>query len=106
LRFGVRAKNIKNRPKINREMTVAELQLLLEKAEKTIEEKEIRIKQLEDFIKTLGKEPPKLDLQQVGPEVVISDNTKKAVGEESDSDDKQLTNREEGSVNDKEKVRK
>lgn len=33
LRFGVRAKNIKNKPKINREYTVPELLLLLEKAE-------------------------------------------------------------------------
>lgn len=34
LRFGISAKKIKNKPKINREMTVAELQNLLEKAEK------------------------------------------------------------------------
>lgn len=32
LRFGYRAKNIKNKPKVNREYTVAELLLLLEKA--------------------------------------------------------------------------
>eukprot|EP00330_Aristerostoma_sp_ATCC50986_P005625 CAMPEP_0114592784 /NCGR_PEP_ID=MMETSP0125-20121206/14525_1 /TAXON_ID=485358 ORGANISM="Aristerostoma sp., Strain ATCC 50986" /NCGR_SAMPLE_ID=MMETSP0125 /ASSEMBLY_ACC=CAM_ASM_000245 /LENGTH=223 /DNA_ID=CAMNT_0001791603 /DNA_START=637 /DNA_END=1308 /DNA_ORIENTATION=+ len=44
LRFGYRAKSIKNKPKINREFTVAELQMLLERAEKTIEEKEKRIK--------------------------------------------------------------
>ena len=50
LRFGFRAKSIKNTPKINREFTVAELQLLLEKAEKTINEKERRIKQLENFL--------------------------------------------------------
>ena len=58
LRFGVRAKSIKNKPKINRELTVAELQLLLAKAEKTIEEKEARIKQLEDYIKSLGNTIP------------------------------------------------
>jgi len=58
LRFGVRAKSIKNKPKINRELTVAELQLLLAKAEKTIEEKEVRIKQLEDYIKSLGNTIP------------------------------------------------
>jgi kinesin family member 5 len=33
LRFGQRARNIKNQPKVNREYTVAELQRLLEKAE-------------------------------------------------------------------------
>ena len=34
LRFGVSAKKIKNKPKINKELTVAELQGLLEKTEK------------------------------------------------------------------------
>lgn len=33
LRFGIRAKSIKNKPKVNREYTVAELKLLLSKAE-------------------------------------------------------------------------
>lgn len=36
LRFGVRAKSIKNTPKINREYTVAELMLLWEKSEKQL----------------------------------------------------------------------
>jgi kinesin family protein 5 len=40
LRFGNRAKQIKNKPKVNREYTVAELLLLLEKAEKRIQELE------------------------------------------------------------------
>lgn len=47
LRFGNRAKNIKNKPKVNREFTVAELLLLLEKAE-------LRIKELEKIIKDMG----------------------------------------------------
>ncbi len=33
LRFGISAKKIKNKPKINKEVTVAELQILLDKAE-------------------------------------------------------------------------
>jgi kinesin family protein 5 len=33
LRFGMRAKAIKNKPKVNRELTVAELKLLVSKAE-------------------------------------------------------------------------
>jgi kinesin family protein 5 len=37
LRFGSRAKEIKNKPIINKEWTVQELQLLLQKAEKEIE---------------------------------------------------------------------
>lgn len=60
LRFGVRAKSIKNKPKINRELTVAELQILLAKAEKTIEEKDQRIKQLEEYIKNLGNAVPEV----------------------------------------------
>ena len=58
LRFGVRAKSIKNKPKINRELTVAELQILLAKAEKIIVDKDLRIKQLEEYIKNLGNSVP------------------------------------------------
>jgi kinesin family protein 5 len=36
LRFGVSAKKIKNKPEINKELTVAELQSLLDKAEKKL----------------------------------------------------------------------
>ena len=54
LRFGIRAKNIKNKPKINRELTVPEMTLLLEKAEQTIEEKQRRIESLEDYITKIG----------------------------------------------------
>jgi kinesin family member 5 len=36
LRFGIRAKSIKNTPKINRELTVAELQKLLALSEKKV----------------------------------------------------------------------
>jgi kinesin family protein 5 len=61
LRFGFRAKSIKNTPKINREFTVAELQLLLEKAEKTIEDKEKRIKQIEQMLVQNGHQLPKID---------------------------------------------
>ena len=60
LKFGCRAKSIKNRPKINRELTVAELQLLLQKAEKTIEMLSMRVQQLEDFIKSSGSQPPQI----------------------------------------------
>jgi len=59
LRFGYRAKSIKNKPKINREFTVAELQLLLERAEKTIERQGLRIKVLEKMLKEKGITLPK-----------------------------------------------
>lgn len=60
LRFGVRAKSIKNKPKINRELTVAELQLLLAKAEKEIDEKQARIRFLEEYIRNLGNSVPEM----------------------------------------------
>lgn len=47
LRFGKRAKEIKNKPKINKEVSVSELKQLLEKLEKRIEEKDKRIATLE-----------------------------------------------------------
>lgn len=46
LRFGNRAKNIKNKPKVNKEYTVPELLLLLEKAEAKILEQGLIIKKL------------------------------------------------------------
>jgi kinesin family protein 5 len=51
LRFGVSAKNIKNKPKINRELTVAELQMLLEKSEAKLVDRDRQILLLEDYIK-------------------------------------------------------
>lgn len=47
LRFGKRAKQIKNKPKINKEVSVSELKLLLEKLEKTVEERDQKILSLE-----------------------------------------------------------
>ena len=46
LRFGSRARNIKNKPKINREFTVPELKRLLDTADKKIKTLEARIKLL------------------------------------------------------------
>jgi len=46
LRFGARARNIKNVPKVNREYTVPELKSLLEKAETKIKTLENRIEVL------------------------------------------------------------
>lgn len=60
LRFGLRAKAIKNKPKVNRELTVGELQKMLEKAETEIKNRDIKIQQLEDLIKKNAIEIPKL----------------------------------------------
>ena len=58
LRFGQRARNIKNAPKVNREYSVAELKKLLEKAEVKIEVSEKRIKILSKQINDMGGEVP------------------------------------------------
>lgn len=52
LRFGIRAKAIKNKPKINREYTIAELKLMLAKAKDEIAKKDKLIKHLN---RSLGK---------------------------------------------------
>ena len=93
LRFGIRAKNIKNKPKINREFTVAELQLLLDKAEKTIEEKEKRIKYLESYITSLGKD--------INEEFVIESSVMN-LKQEQESDDKNSEDSKENSENEEE----
>jgi kinesin family protein 5 len=59
LRFGTRARNIKNQPKINRELTVAELKKFLEKMEKELELKIYRISNLEQYITDNNLEVPK-----------------------------------------------
>lgn len=52
LRFGKRAKEIKNKPKINKEVSIPELKLLLEKMEKSLEDRDKRIIHLEKALNT------------------------------------------------------
>ena len=54
LRFGTRAKKMKNKPKINKEVTVQELKLKVEKLEKLLVICNARITQLTDFINQNG----------------------------------------------------
>lgn len=56
LRFGLRAKSIKNKPKVNREFTVSELKLLLAKAEAGLEKKQATIEALSRKVLELGGE--------------------------------------------------
>jgi kinesin family protein 5 len=56
LRFGLRAKSIKNKPKVNREFTVSELKLLLAKAEAGLEKKQATIEALSRKVVELGGE--------------------------------------------------
>lgn len=54
VRFGWRAKSIKNAPKINKSYTVSELLLLLAKAEETIKQQNALIKELTEKKKRTG----------------------------------------------------
>lgn len=58
LRFGMRAKTIKNKPKINREYTVQELKLMLAKAREQIVEKDSIIERLKKGIVDQGGQLP------------------------------------------------
>jgi hypothetical protein len=51
LRFGLRAKKIKNKPKINKEVTVAELKNEIERLEAMLAKSNRRVKMLEAFIR-------------------------------------------------------
>ena len=64
LRFGERAKKIKNKPKINKEITVAELQKLVLNLKDTIKKADCRISQLEEFIKANGLSVPESNYQK------------------------------------------
>ena len=50
LKFGSRAKQIKNKAKVNKELSIKELKHLLAMAEKEIKIKNTRIDQLEEYI--------------------------------------------------------
>lgn len=54
LRFGLRAKAVKNMPKVNKELSVAELKILLEKANECVEIREKKIEWLEQKLGETG----------------------------------------------------
>ena len=62
LRFGIRAKAIKNKPVVNKEYTVAELKLLLSKAESELGKKVQRIQTLEAALLESGLKLPQEEL--------------------------------------------
>ena len=69
LRFGLRAKAIKNNAKVNKEQTVAELKLILSKIEFEIGKKDRRIAILERTITEMGGElPSEMSNIELGPE--------------------------------------
>ena len=59
LKFGSRAKKIKNKPKINKELSLKELQYLYEEEKRKNEIKTRRIRQLEKLVVELGGKVPK-----------------------------------------------
>ena len=61
LRFGERAKKIKNKPKINKEITVAELQKLVTQLKEQLKKADARISQLENYIRQNGLNVPMSD---------------------------------------------
>lgn len=58
MEFGVRAKMIKNKPKVNREQSIPELKALVAKLEKKISMQQKRIRQLEGKLADSGLELP------------------------------------------------
>ena len=64
LRFGERAKKIKNKPKINKEITVAELQKLVTQLKEQLKKADARIVQLENYIRQNGLNVPKSEYKQ------------------------------------------
>lgn len=90
MRFGQRAKAVQNKPVINEERSVEELERLLGIANATIDEYEIWIDTLEEYIKGKGLELPKREKKKKAKPV--DDKAKAAEGEEEevDDDDKDL----------------
>ncbi|KAH8739392.1 kinesin heavy chain [Cryptosporidium ryanae] len=58
LRFGIRAKMVKNAPKVNQQFSVEQLQILLSSAQRKIAERDSYIQKLEEIVKSLGGELP------------------------------------------------
>ena len=58
LRFGTAARNIKNTPKVNKELTVAEMKRLIAKYDRVIKLKSYRVEILETHITSNGLEVP------------------------------------------------
>ena len=87
LRFGERAKKIKNKPKINKEITVAELQKLVNQLKEQLKKADQRIVDLENYIRQNGLSVPKREEgnadvgEKKGGKMIISD---KEITEEID----------------------
>ena len=86
LRFGERAKKIKNKPKINKEITVAELQKLVERLKENLKQANARINQLENFIKQNGLTIPESDYKKEDEEEEEKKKEKEEKEKEKDAE--------------------
>ena len=69
MRFGTRARSIKNNAKVNREYSIPELKKLLEKAEKETNMYKLQVKVLEQELEKLGGVVPQgQDLMELAKE--------------------------------------
>ena len=76
LRFGERAKKIKNKPKINKEVTVAELQKLISQLKENLKKANARITQLENYIKQKNLTVPEGNYKKEEDEEEIEEKEK------------------------------
>ena len=83
LRFGIRAKSIKNKPKINKEYTLAEMKLLLAKSEEEIEKRNKIIQKLEERLRNSGNSEPEilLSVREGFPERINYDEIMEEISE-------------------------
>ena len=98
LRFGTAARNIKNTPKVNKELTVAEMKRLIAKYDRVIKLKSYRVEILETHITTNGLEVPEdeyaAETANLGTKAIEStppsksDEPKEAMEEDKSEDDK------------------
>lgn len=82
LRFGERAKKIKNKPKINKEITVAELQKLVTQLKENLKKADARISQLENYIRQNGLSVPASDYRKEEDEEEKENKKKKKKNQE------------------------
>ena len=74
LRFGARARNIKNETKVNKEYTVAELKKLLDKAEEKIDALKKHIKVLEtQILESGGSLPDEETMKKIGMKMMLEE---------------------------------
>jgi kinesin family protein 5 len=78
LRFGLRTKKIKNKPKINKDFSVAELKIMLSKCREELDKKDKQIKEMQENIASSSNRPSleSRDFKDEGPTSPGLDSTK------------------------------